>query len=58
VNHFRSTSFRRINDDQAGEANLVAIIVFGQEPKECNEVTSLATHENAERDLIKPPRLA
>jgi hypothetical protein len=34
------------------------LFVFGQGPKECNEVTSLATRENAEGDLIKPPRLA
>ena len=58
MDHIRSSSFRRINDDQPGEANLVAVIVFGQGPKECNEVTSLATRENAEGDLIKPPRLA
>ena len=32
--------------------------MFGQGPKECNDVTSLATRENAEGDLIKPPRLA
>jgi len=36
----------------------VAVTVFGPGTKECNEVTSLATRENAEGDLIKPPRLA
>ncbi len=54
----RSSSFRRINFDQPDDANLAAVTVFGQGPKECNEVTSLATRENAEGDLIKPPRLA
>jgi hypothetical protein len=50
---------RFADDDQSDEANLVAVIVFGQGPKEfCNEVPSLATRENAEGDLIKPPRLA
>ncbi len=37
---------------------MAAIFVPGQGPKECNEVASLATSENAEGDLINPPRLA